>query len=142
MADLDSALRTRGWAFPFQFSTSTGGVGTVESTSEDTEIEIYRSSIFQILGTALQSRAMRRDFGSRINTQLFQPIDERLASILIDNVIAAIQKWEPDVDLGPVELGGVTEEPARVDIGIQFRVRRSRRVGQIIFPFFPLVERS
>ena len=95
-----------------------------------------RQSIADILCTPLNTRVMRRDYGSRIPELIDQPITPRLAMELYAATAQALRRWEPRFKLTQVRLtdaraGWVVLE-LKGEVRIQGEVRMQGFSGQTI----------
>lgn len=70
------------------------------------DLDHLRLSIADIPSTPLNTRVMRRDYGSRIPDLIDQPITPRLAVELYATVAEALRRWEPRFKLTRVRLTG------------------------------------
>ena len=73
-------------------------------------LDHLRQSIADILSTPLNTRVMRRDYGSRIPELIDQPITPRLAVELYAATAEALARWEPRFKLTRVRI-------ARAEVG-------------------------
>lgn len=120
-----------GMAFPFRFSTNTGGVAV--STDE----ERINQAIDQILGTPVGSRVMRRDFGSRLREVVFRPSDPTLARTLEHHTRKAIERWEKRIRITSVSAALIGDAEGRVDITIHYYIIDTNVPGNYVYPFYP-----
>jgi phage baseplate assembly protein W len=67
-------------------------------------LDHLRQSVADILSTPLNTRVMRRDYGSRIPELIDQPITPRLAVELYAATAEALRRWEPRFKLTRVRL--------------------------------------
>ena len=84
-------------AFPMR-TDATGGIALV---AREREIE---EAIRLILGTAPGERPMRPEFGCRIHDHVFAPANATTAGQLSYDVRAALDRWEPRIDVDDVEV--------------------------------------
>lgn len=105
----------RGWAWPFRFDMATGAVAT--SSAEDN----IRESMTLVLGTRPGERQMLPDFGCRIHELVYTPNTQANASLIAYHVRAALQRWEPRIDVLDVKaeptVGG------KVQVQVRYRVK-------------------
>ena len=73
-------------------------------------LDHLRQSIADILSTPLNTRVMRRDYGSRLPELIDQPITPRLAVELYAATAEALRRWEPRFKLTRVRI-------ARAEVG-------------------------
>jgi len=90
-------------------------------------IDAVYTSIDNILGTHPGERVMLPQFASRLKDLLFEPIDERLATLISDEVKRVIETWDPRVTVVGVKFA---PNPDRnyVDITVQFIVRGNEEI--------------
>ena len=85
-----------------------------------TDADLIRDSIVTILNTRMGQRLFQPDFGSRLHESVFEPNDPGLIALLQEDVVNAITKWEPRV-----QLMGVLMQPNEnsVIINLQLLIR-------------------
>lgn len=111
-----------------------GGIATV---ADD---EAVRQSVMLLLSTIPGERVMRPDYGCPLHRIVFSPMDETTAGLAIHYVRQALLRFEPRIeilrlDAGPTpEAGGVAEpgQDNRLYVRLEYRVRASRRTGQVV----------
>ena len=86
-----------GIAFPMR----TDAIGGVALVAREREIQ---EAIRLILGTAPGERPMRPEFGCRISEHVFAPANATTAGQLSYDVRAALDRWEPRIDVDDVEV--------------------------------------
>lgn len=81
-----------------------GGNQNVLSRQED--VRLIQNDVLQLLLTSPGQRVMRPDFGTLINFQLFDPIDEEADGNdeLRDSIASAIGTHEPRVRVNQIDL--------------------------------------
>jgi phage baseplate assembly protein W len=95
--DVSEPQLYNGMAFPFG--------GTVLSTfGPKRDEDVIKTSIEMILFTRANERVMIPEFGSDVESLLFEPNDDFLAVILRGATEEAINIWEPRAQAGPVEI--------------------------------------
>ena len=67
-------------------------------------LDHLRQSIADILSTPLNTRVMRRDYGSRLPTLVDNPMTPRLAMELYSATAEALARWEPRFKLTRVRI--------------------------------------
>jgi len=85
-----------------------------------TEGDLIKASIKQILLTPKGSRVMRPYFGSNLYKLLFENESNLLAAEVRQEVIQALQKFEPRIQLTKVE---VTIEDKAIFVDLQYYLR-------------------
>jgi phage baseplate assembly protein W len=119
----------RGWAFPLRVD-ATGGIALV---SREQEIE---EGIRLILGTSPGERPMRPEFGCRIHEHLFASADSETANAITREVRAALQRWEPRIDVSEVlvSFDGLDHTLLYIDVRYAIKATNDRR--NLVFPFY------
>jgi phage baseplate assembly protein W len=119
----------RGWRFPVAINR-TGGI-SMSALEEN-----IRESIFIILGTAPGERLMRPDFGCEIHELVFAPNNPTTAGLAVHYCTEALQKWEPRIEQIECTATPNKNEPNRLDIEIQYRVRATNTGRNLVYPFY------
>ena len=104
--------------------------GKIELVEGDASV---RQSLLLLLSTIPGERVMRPDYGCDLHLLLFELRDYTTAGLAMHYVREAIRRWEPRVEI--VELSAEFDErqPYRLDIVLEYRVRRSLDAGQLTF---------
>ena len=74
----------------------------------NTDAELIRGNILQIIGTRRGERVMLPLFGSRILEFIHEPLDHITCALIRFELIQAIQMWEPRIQL---DKAGTTVTP-------------------------------
>ena len=130
--------RYRGWRFlhpdidvPEQFAglgiSPTGGIDMVEDQAA------VRQAILLLLSTIPGERVMRPDYGCDLYKLIFSPNDHTTAGLAIHYVRQALDRWEPRIQVTFLDADPNREDPARLDIRLEYRLRRSDRKDQMTF---------
>jgi hypothetical protein len=69
--------------------------GQIAFTSDPAQV--LRNRVKTVIGTALQERVMRPDYGAPLAALLFEADDEMTTSIITTDIQRAIDRWEPGV---------------------------------------------
>ncbi len=107
--------------------TPKGGIELVEGE------ESVRQAIFLLLSTLPGERVMRPDYGCQLYQLVFMPNDDTTAGLAIYFVRRALERWEPRIDLIRVDAGRDPDDPARLNIFLEYRVRATRRLQTLTF---------
>jgi phage baseplate assembly protein W len=118
-----------GWGFPVR-TDPTGSIALVRGEREVVE------SIRLILGTAPGERPARPEFGCAIHDLVFAPADAATAGQIAYQVRAALERWEPRIDLDDVEVDFVDAARGTLFIDIRYRIRGSNDPRNLVFPFY------
>jgi phage baseplate assembly protein W len=121
----------RGWAFPIH-TDATGGIAMVSREEELAE------SIRLILGTAPGERPMRPEFGCGIHDLVFDRADSTTAGRVAYDVRAALDRWEPRIDVTGIAVSFGDQGNMYVDI--QYRERETNDRRNLVFPFYVIPE--
>lgn len=121
-----------GWAFPLR----TDATGSVALVTEDREIA---EAIRLILGTTPGERPMRPEFGSRLSDYVFAPADATTAGLLANEVRTALERWEPRIDVGDVDIA-FHAASGTVYIDVHYQIRGDNDPRNLVFPFYIIPE--
>ena len=117
-----------GWSFPVQ---ATDGHTAVAQYEED-----IRQAILIILLTGEGERVMRPEFGAGLGDFVFEPVNPTTLAAIERRVRDALVDWELRIDVLGVS---VTADPSRVGtvlIEIQYRIRSTNAVDNLVYPFY------
>lgn len=98
---------------------ASGGIGMVEDAAA------VRQAILVLLTTAPGERVMRPDYGCDLQRLLFSPNDATTHGLAMHYVAQALQRWEPRVDVLRLDASCNERDPGRMDIVLEYRVRRA-----------------
>ena len=119
----------RGIAFPM----GVDAYGALATSGHEDNIS---EAIQIILGTAIGERIMRPEFGCRIHDLIFHPVNPNTCALASISVREAITKWEPRVeDVQVFVYPDPTAENA-ILVNIEYRVRRTNNLHNMVYPFF------
>ncbi|MFD1150732.1 GPW/gp25 family protein [Saccharothrix hoggarensis] len=121
----------RGWAFPLRVGP-TGGIGMVEREQEIAE------AIRLVLGTAPGERPMRPEFGCGIHEHVFASADGATAGHIAREVRAALERWEPRVDVDDVVVAFDSVDVGTVYIDVRYTIRTTNDQRNLVFPFYTI----
>lgn len=93
-----------------------------------------RQSIMLLLSTRPGERVMRPAYGCDLHRLVFEPNDATTAGLAIHYVREAITRWEPRVEILWLDAEPAAEDPGRLDITLDYRVRSVRVSDRIVFP--------
>jgi phage baseplate assembly protein W len=118
-----------GYKFPFSINKR-GGVA-MSRYEEDIE-----ESIVLIVGTAFGERQMRPDFGCGIHDLVFAPNNTNTRSLAVYHIEEALVKWEPRIVDLKILAKTEPEEPNVIYISIDYKVRTTNNVFNMVYPFY------
>ncbi|MGY1894799.1 GPW/gp25 family protein [Nocardia gipuzkoensis] len=119
-----------GWAF---FPMRTDHTGAIALVTADQEI---KESIRLILGTSPGERPMRPEFGCAIHEFAFAPADAATAGQIVYEVRAALERWEPRIDLDIVQVRFDDVDNGTLYIDVRYSIRGRNDPRNLVFPFY------
>jgi phage baseplate assembly protein W len=129
---------SRAWQFLHpDFSSSEGApglrilpTGTIAMVEEEASI---RQAILLLLSTSPGERVMRPNYGCELHKLIFSPNDETSAGLAIHYVRRALELWEPRVDIVHLDALRDEDDPARLTVHLEYRVRMTQRLQEASF---------
>lgn len=100
-------------------NSSTGGIEMVA------EHAAVRQAVLLLLTTAPGERVMRPDYGCDLQRLVFSPNDATTHGLAIYHVGQALQRWEPRIDILRLDATSNEGDPGRMDIILEYRVRKT-----------------
>jgi hypothetical protein len=128
--DEQKAFLGRGWAWPVQLDPRTGLVASV-AHEED-----IRQSMRIILETSPGERVMRPNFGCGIHDLVFEALDSTTIQRIRSTVEEALRRCEARIDVLSVEVDESATSEGKLLVEIEYRVRKTNQVGNLVFPFY------
>jgi phage baseplate assembly protein W len=110
---------------------SVGPNGRIELVRD---AEAIRQSLMLLLSTRPGERVMRPDYGCDLWRLVFSPNDDTTAGLAIHYVRRAVERWEPRVEILSLDATRHPDGPERLLIVLEYRVRATRRTGQLAYP--------
>lgn len=129
MADGGNDFLGTGWAFPVAATTA----GQIALAPLE---ESIRESILLIIGTAKGERVMRPTFGCGIHDLVFAPNDSTTAALVSFAVREALIDWEPRIEVLTVQAMSEPEAGNTLLVHIQYRVRSTNNIFNLVYPFY------
>lgn len=124
----------RGIDFPFAVDL----FGSVQMTSGD-DVD---AAIRMIVMTAPGERVMRPDFGCAIWDHVFSPVNVATLGQMAYAVRQALARWEPRIIVEQVRVIPRRDEISTVDIAIDYELRATNDVRNLVFPFYTIGDES
>jgi phage baseplate assembly protein W len=124
-----AAFLGRGWSFPVTADSD----GRIRGSDHE---ESVRQAIWIILGTSPGERPMRPDFGCGMHELVFSLNDANTAGLLVDEVRQALIRWEPRIELIDVSVGSPPGQELALTIRVEYRVRSTNNVFNLVYPFY------
>jgi Bacteriophage baseplate protein W len=105
--------------------------GSIQMVEEDASV---RQAILLLLSTTPGERVMRPDYGCDLHRLVFSPNDDTTAGLAIHYVRRALDRWEPRINI--IRLDAVREPayPERLFITLDYRVRTTQRLENLVLP--------
>lgn len=119
----------RGWRFPIKVT----GRGSLEWSDGPDRI---RDAIWIVIDTALGERVMRPTFGAGAHDFVFQPNSAVTRVALADAIKQALLKWEPRIELEAVRVDPVSGERSQVLASVEYRLRSTNELFNLVHPFY------
>jgi phage baseplate assembly protein W len=123
----------RGWRFPPRL----GRHGEISLVGGETEIE---QAILIVLRTAPGQRAMRPEFGCELHDLVFMPNNSDTAGRVRRAVRQALGRWEPRIHVLSVDATPDPDDPARLMIDIEYRIKSTHDRRSLVYPFYLIPE--
>lgn len=114
-ADLESGLRL----------SPTGGVEMVSDRAT------VRQAILLLLSTRPGERVMRPEYGCDLHRLVFSPNDATTAGLAVHYVRSALLRWEPRVDIVRLDAQADPDDPGRLEILLEYRLKASRELDRL-----------
>ena len=119
----------RGIAFPM-------GVDAYGALRTSAHEESVAEAVRLILGTAKGERVMRPEFGCAIHDLVFHPVSANTCALISLYTRESLVKWEPRVEDIQVQAYPDRTQENLILINMQYRVRRTNNMQNLVYPFF------
>ena len=103
----------------------------------DREQEITEA-IRLVLGTAPGERPMRPEFGCGIHEHVFATADDATAGHIAREVRAALDRWEPRIEVDDVVVAFDAVEVGTLYIDVRYTIRSTNDRRNLVFPFYTI----
>ena len=118
-----------GWRFPLQVTPG----GRIAQARYEQRIE---ESIMLIVSTAPGERPMLPGFGCGIHELTISPNDSRSIALTVHLVRQALTTYEARIDVLDVHAETTSEAPNLLLIRINYRIRATNAIGNLVYPFY------
>jgi phage baseplate assembly protein W len=105
--------------------------GGIEMVAEHASV---RQAILLLLTTTPGERLMRPDYGCDLHRLVFAPNDATTHGLAIHYVRQALQRWEPRIDILRLDANSSEADPGRMDIVLEYRMRRTLHRDTLVVP--------
>lgn len=118
-----------GWKFPARVDSA----GRISLSQYEEDI---KEAIWIILSTAKGERVMRPEFGCGAHDLVFEPINAAMIRQVQTSVYEALITFEPRIEVLSVEVSDEEATLGRLLISIDYRVRSTNTVFNLVYPFY------
>jgi phage baseplate assembly protein W len=118
-----------GWRFPVRI----GPRGGLVFSRGEADVE---EAIWILLGTAPGERAMRPELGCGIHDYVFAPNSPATRGSIAHEVRVCLTRYEPRIEVETVRVEAPPEEPEKLLIRIDYRVRSTNASHNLVYPFY------
>lgn len=130
----DSDFLGRGIAFPIALTPIDEKGRNTLSWTKDGASDI-RESVLIILGTVPGERVLQPTFGCRLQELVFAEGNAATLALAERYVTAALEQWEPRIDVKDVVATFDSVERNRISISLDYIVRATNSPDNLVFPF-------
>ncbi len=92
-----------------------------------------RQSILLLLSTSPGERVMRPDYGCDLRRLVFSPNDATTAGLAVHFVRQALTRFEPRVEILHLDAESHRQDPDRLDVVLDYRVRATGRTERLVY---------
>jgi hypothetical protein len=117
-----------GWKFPVKVNAR-GGLSWSAGTDRIAE------AIWIVLAAAPGERVMRPTFGAGAQNHVFDPNSPVTRTQLAATISDALTRWEPRISLVRVDVQQ-GDEPSLVNVSIDYTIRTTNELFNLVFPFY------
>ena len=123
-------------SMPHQTPETVGGLPQTPRGGLDmvSDRACVRQALLLLLLTRPGERVMRPTYGCELYKLIFWPNDDTTAGLAIHYVRQAIARWEPRVDQVRVDAVRNPDDPGRLDITLEYRVRSTGSEDRLSVP--------
>jgi phage baseplate assembly protein W len=118
-----------GWKFPLQVDPG----GRIALSKYEQRVE---ESIYLILSTSRGERLMLPEFGCGIHDLVFEPNNDSTLALVEANVRDSLVAFEPRIDVLSIDVESPEDQPNLLLIRVDYRIRASQAVGNLVYPFY------
>lgn len=119
----------QGWSFPIKINAK-GGLDW--SNGQDR----IQAAIWIILSTTPGERLMLPGFGADIKDYVFESNSELVCAQLQSGIQRALTQWEPRIQVVSVQATPSTEQDSLILVSIDYQIRDTNELFNMVYPFF------
>lgn len=120
----------KGWGFPPDFSWETKGVRMVEGEED------IRESLLILFSTQLGERILQHEYGSNLQSLVFERFDSASVTFLKDTIETAIIYHEPRIRLVKISASETITAEGSILFDIEYIIRSTNTRTNLIYPFY------
>jgi hypothetical protein len=79
---------------------------------------------------------MRPEFGCEVHDLVFETIDAAMIGRIEAAVRAALDRWEPRIEVNEIEFDLSGTREGRLDIVLEYRLRETNSKRNLVYPFY------
>jgi uncharacterized protein len=118
-----------GWRFPVRVNPR----GGLSFSSGEQDIQ---EAIWVVLSTAPGERQMLPEFGCGIHSYVFAPNNVTTLGNIAHEVRQSLTRWEARIDVSDVRVEASRDEPNKILIRVDYRVRSTNAFQNLVYPFY------
>jgi phage baseplate assembly protein W len=119
-----------GWAFPPAFNLQTH---SVEMVSDEEDI---KQSLFILFDTMKGERIMNTEYGSSLQTMVYEVISNTLLHFIIYRIERAILFFEPRIIVSNIDIDTSHEIEGILYISVFYTIIQTNTRNNIVYPFY------
>ena len=119
----------QGWSFPIKVNAK-GGLDWSNGPDR------IQAAIWIILSTTTGERLMLPSFGAGIKDYVFESNSELICAQLQSGIQKALTQWEPRIQVVSVQARPSTEQDSLVLVSIDYQIRDTNELFNMVYPFF------
>jgi phage baseplate assembly protein W len=119
----------KGWRFPIKVNAK-GGLNWSEGP------ERIQDAIWLIVKTVPGERVMRPQFGAGVDDYVFRNNSPATRAELALAIKSALVKWEARIDIETVRVDPVAGEESQVLVAIEYRIRATNQLFNVVYPLY------
>jgi phage baseplate assembly protein W len=119
-----------GWKFPVTFKLGNAAVDLISGEENIT------NSLTVLFSTVMGERIMHPDYGSELESFIFMPMSTSTITYMQVVITKAVLFNEPRIVLNNVEVKTRKEDPACLEINIDYTISETNNRYNFVYPFY------